>query len=303
MQKLSLTLSTQTYRFILKIISIILRVGAAVAPALSKRLVWHLFCTPYKNPVRKNMLNAKLLSQAKIVDLDFENSFVRTYSWLNKRENCKGKVLLVHGWGTSALSMSCMINSLREFGYDVISFDMPAHGNSPGRQTNLPKMVDSLDIVATRFGCFDAVVTHSFGGIVITNWISKNLNKKQLKTIKQLVLISAPKDMVGTIRQFSKRLDLTQKHNAHIIENVETLTCQPIQNLTITNFLKERDITTLLVHDKNDAWIPLSDSMQAAEEFDHGELFITSKLGHTKLMCSDLVTNRVKEFMTKPRLE
>ncbi|MBL1277137.1 MAG: alpha/beta fold hydrolase [Ectothiorhodospiraceae bacterium] len=298
MHKLFHTLSIQFSGFITKLISIILKVGAFITPTLSKRLVWHLFSTPFKGPVRKNILREKLFSQAKVLDLSFGSSFVRTYSWSCKGKSCKGKILLVHGWGAYALSMACLINPLRELGYDVISFDQPAHGKSPGRQTDLPKMVDSLDIVITQLGAFNAAISHSFGGIVITNWISKNINRGQFNTIKKLVLISAPKDMMATIKQFSKKLDLTSKHNAHIVERVEAITYQPINDLTITGFLKGRGIMNLLVHDENDTWVPLSDSMQAAERVDNGELFITSKLGHTKLMCSDLVIDKIKIFMS-----
>ncbi|HEX8728518.1 MAG TPA: hypothetical protein VF739_07855, partial [Ktedonobacterales bacterium] len=46
------------------------------------------------------------------------------------------RVLLVHGWEGRGMNLGMFIAPLTAAGYQVLALDGPAHGESPGEQTN-----------------------------------------------------------------------------------------------------------------------------------------------------------------------
>jgi len=72
-------------------------------------------------------------------------------------------VLLIHGWEGSASSFTAIARRLLDEGHRVVLFDLPAHGYSPGRKTNLVeigRIIRNLENVEERF---HAIIGHSFG--------------------------------------------------------------------------------------------------------------------------------------------
>jgi pimeloyl-ACP methyl ester carboxylesterase len=297
MDKLSRQFSIILSNFMQKVLALVFGVGAVILPNMSSRLVWRIFCTPPASRSRNNQLKKQLRDEAKTIDMDYEHSFIRTYAWSHRSAAYKGKVALIHGWGSYALSMACLINPLRDSGYDVITFDSRAHGESPGRQSTLPEFVNILDTVVSRLGPVDAALAHSFGSVVITSWISESTRLGQPELVKKLILVSSPKGMKEIVERFSIFLNLPSLHRTFLIKQVEKVTMQPIDALAVTQFLKQRKVKVLLVHDRDDPHVPITDSQQIVEAIDDGELMVTSGLGHTRILCDDVVVQRVVSFL------
>lgn len=298
MNKLSRQFSILMSKLITKILSLVFGAGAVILPNASSRLLWRLFCTPPKNRTRNSHLKKKLRGEAKIIDMDYDHSYIRTYGWLHRSETYRGKVVLLHGWGGHALDMASFINPLRDSGYDVIAFDSRAHGESPGRQSTLPEYVNILDTVVSRLGPVYALLSHSFGGMVATNWISENKRPGQSEPVKKLVLVSSPKGMKEVVKYFSTVLDLPSLHHAYLIKKVESVTKQPIEALAVAKFLNKRGVKTMLVHDETDTWVPISDARKIIEAIDNEELLITSGLGHRQILFNDAVIQRTVSFLS-----
>lgn len=280
-----------------KVLALMFGAGAVLVPHASSRLAWRLFCTPPRTRARIDPLRKKLRDEAESLDIEYEHSFVRTYAWSHRSSEHKGKVALIHGWGGDALDMACFVNPLRVSGYDVIAFDSRAHGESPGRQSTLPEFVDILGAVVSRLGPVDAMLAHSFGSVVVTYWISRDAHLAQRTRVEKLILISSPKGMKEIVERFSSFLKLPPLHRTYLMKQVETVTNQPIEALAVPQFLKRRKLTTLLVHDEDDAWVPIADSQEIAGAIDTGELVVTSGLGHRHILCDDVVIERVIGFL------
>jgi pimeloyl-ACP methyl ester carboxylesterase len=75
-------------------------------------------------------------------------------------------ILLVHGWGGWASRLGAFVRPLVETGRQVVAMDLPAHGSSPGSQTNPFEMAEALLKVAGSAGPIHALISHSFGGLV-----------------------------------------------------------------------------------------------------------------------------------------
>ncbi|MCH8873690.1 alpha/beta fold hydrolase [candidate division KSB1 bacterium] len=88
------------------------------------------------------------------------NTYYTLYSW------GKGpSVLLVHDWGGCGAQMASLAQPLVKAGYQVITFDALAHGDSPGKQTDLSEIVGIIKDIETKFNGFHAIIAHSYGAL------------------------------------------------------------------------------------------------------------------------------------------
>lgn len=81
------------------------------------------------------------------------------YIWQDKTVKPKATVLFIHGWTGRGTQIVNYINELNVKGYRVISFDGPAHSNTPGKQTSLLEFTDVVFALNQHYGKFDAVIT------------------------------------------------------------------------------------------------------------------------------------------------
>lgn len=90
----------------------------------------------YKTPAKE--LPAK--NSASTSTLDMHGLPVMIYRW---GESTK-KILFIHGWSGRGTQCAFFIEPLLDAGYQVISFDSPAHGGSPGSQSSILQFADTL---------------------------------------------------------------------------------------------------------------------------------------------------------------
>ena len=74
-------------------------------------------------------------------------------------------VVLVHGIHSHLGSMVPIAEQLLDLGYEVVLFDMPAHGEAAGSGTDPVQVRDFIRKVCARLGEVHAVVSHSLGGL------------------------------------------------------------------------------------------------------------------------------------------
>jgi len=91
---------------------------------------------------------------------------IQTYIFEPDRRVALGTVLVVHGWTGEASFMTALAEPIRRAGYRVVLFDLPAHGLSGERSTNLIECARATVMVGRQFGPLSAIVAHSFGGMI-----------------------------------------------------------------------------------------------------------------------------------------
>lgn len=84
-------------------------------------------------------------------------------------------VLLVHGVMGRATQLKALSDCIVSKGYSVVTFDLPAHGESTGDTTNTREIMQLLGIVSRKYGPFKSVVAHSFGCIAACCAIEQSL--------------------------------------------------------------------------------------------------------------------------------
>lgn len=249
-----------------------------------------LFTTPFKYPTPKRELTMEKSAQKKslyINDIQ-KNIHVLSYGYSKK------KVLLVHGWAGRSTQLYMLADKLLEKGYMVISFDGPAHGKSDGKRTNMPEFISTITKLNEEFGPFNAAIGHSFGGMSLLNII-----EKEKLNLKCLVTIGAADSVLNVLKNFSKNLNskpklaLKMKHFYESNWNLKLADFDPM------HVAKKVNIPTLVVHDSEDADVPVSSSYNIRQNLQNGTLLITNGLGHTKILRDNNVANTVVNFIQK----
>lgn len=76
-------------------------------------------------------------------------------------------VALAHGWSSRAGHLATFVEPLVGAGHRVVSVDMPGHGASPGRLSNLYRFSRALRALAVRTDGLSAVICRPCGSAVV----------------------------------------------------------------------------------------------------------------------------------------
>jgi pimeloyl-ACP methyl ester carboxylesterase len=191
------------------------RLAGAISPELAGRLALRLFSTPLKTK-RLSPAEARLAQRAKDRLADAERlvitsngSDVIAYRFGKKLAADSQTIVLVHGWMSGARYMLAMVDPLVALGHEVICFDLPAHGESSGKTTNLSACAQALVAVIDHVGGADRIIAHSFGGATTAYALSK-VRPGQLGNSGRITLIASPNQLKIVTERFGAAIGLTQ---------------------------------------------------------------------------------------------
>lgn len=185
------------------------------SPWLAGRAAHVLFTTPLRTG-RMTAAEQRLasradakLSTAKNISFTHQGKRVAAYSF-DREDGGTGKTaVLVHGWMSGARYMLAMVDPLLAMGYRVVCFDLPAHGKSQGRRTNLVDCAKAFDELLDNLGSVDLVIAHSFGGAVTAYMLSR-LRQSGLDPDGKVVLLASPNQLSSVTREFASALGLSE---------------------------------------------------------------------------------------------
>lgn len=201
------------------------------------------------------------------------------------------KALIVHGWSGRATQMYKIINMLRESGYAVISFDAPAHGKSTGTKTMMPEFIKTIEKINEIYGPFHIAIGHSLGGIALLNVQGKN------EIFEKLVVIGTPDSIYNIFNGFVEKLELKPLIAKKLIEVFEKITGKSIFEFHGSTNARKISIPTLVIHDDNDAEVPVTDALNNYKHLQNGKLLRTKGLGHSRLLKNNTVIEAIKDFV------
>ena len=141
---------------------------------LVTKLAAMIFTTPIKHTIPKRELQMdKNSTQVKIIIPTIRKEII-VYQY----GEGKKKVLLVHGWSGRGTQLVKIADELVQMGYQIISFDAPAHGKSQGKNTLMPEFIASILEIEKQFGPFEFAIGHSLGGLILCPTNSRNPSKE-----------------------------------------------------------------------------------------------------------------------------
>lgn len=275
-----MNLALQSYRFKNRLLSMLFPQLAA------KQAVW-TFLTP------RRLIQKQWELEAESSGIRFNiNPEISVIKWLPVTENKSNKpILLVHGWESRATQMFGFVPGLLNKGYQVFAVDMPAHGYSEGSISDANKFVQTILLAQQELGGFDAIIAHSLGAGATSHAISQGLKSNKL------VLISGPSSVETIMRQFSTFIGLNHKASNLFVHFTGEQVGIKASEMDAKTLLHKNDIPTLFIHDENDTIVPISESQRLMLVFTNSELFITTDLGHRKILKSKRVMEKIDQFL------
>ncbi len=258
-----------------------------ISPFIASRFAARIFLTPfgYEMPEREKLMYKK--SKKDLIRIDKINREVMVYHYgLSEK-----KILLVHGWSGSGTQLSKIADQLLKKGYSTVSFDAPAHGKSPGKRTILPHFLETIYHLEKKYGPFEAAIGHSLGGISLLRTTKYGLN------IKKLIIIGTANSITAVTKNFAKNLQLSPKVAKLLKSYFDKRYGQDLNNYSGAVSAKGVKIPTLVVHDKNDVDVHYSCAYEITDALEKGNLMLTEKLGHRKILGDPNVITKIIAFI------
>ncbi|RDH85929.1 MAG: hypothetical protein DIZ80_00180 [endosymbiont of Galathealinum brachiosum] len=206
-------------------------------------------------------------------------------------------VVMMHGWSGSGFQFRKFIPGLVKAGYQVASFDAPAHGVNPGKQTHLLEFCDTLVAIQQQIGKVDTVMAHSFGGMAAVVATQRGFSPKQM------VLIGPHLDAHEMHQTYSDVLNLNPKlaqRFRDIIEQrmIDILEVDDVWNyLSPASLLEENNCKGMLIYDLNDEEIPQHQFKAVDKHWTDCQTIETEGLGHHRILKDKKVIEDVLFFM------
>lgn len=246
-----------------------------------------LFITPIKYKIPKRELEMDQNSVQQTVFIPKINKSVVVYRYGNSEK----KVLLVHGWSGRGTQLVKFADSLISKGYSTISFDAPAHGKSGSKTTLMPEFIASILELEKQFGPFEYAIGHSLGGMSLLNSVKRGLK------LKKLVVIGSGDVIQDILDHFVNQLRLKPIVADRMRIHYEKEFGERMDSFSAHLAAKDINIPTLIIHDENDYEVPIFCGKNIYKYLPNGEMFVTTRLGHRKILGDQTVIEKSLHFI------
>ncbi|MEL6637371.1 MAG: alpha/beta hydrolase [Bacteroidota bacterium] len=260
-------------------------------PRRAAQIAVRLFSTPRKRA--RHQASDALLERAEIFEFLYADQLLKGYQWGTGERT----VLLVHGWESRGTALRSFVPGLLAEGFRVVAFDGPAHGNSGGKETNLPHFGGAIRAIIHRLGGVYGIIAHSFGGASTVFALSKLDPSIQ---IDRLVMVASPSDIRRVLRDF---LDLIQAPKAvdkafwRLLQRKFSLN---IEEVKVSQLYDQVQVDRLLLlHDEADEVVPFAESQDIVRHWPNSRLLSTSGQGHYRLMKRTEVVECIVDFISE----
>lgn len=222
----------------------------------------------------------------------------------NKEEKSSSLIILLHGFLSSKEDLYFIAENLSKKGYDVLSLDVYAHGESDGefKDLTISKCVSDLHDIISSFKEMKTYSTYSLLGYSMGGYIALSYCAKYTD-INSIVLCAPVSDFNNLFKSVEfkewKNNDMLKdkKLGFNIRLNYEFYT----DGLEIFSYerAKEMIVKTLIIHGSEDKVVPLEQSNNLSNSLKHSTLYIVSNAEHDNLFSVDknvieLVSNFLK---------
>lgn len=200
-------------------------------------------------------------------------------------------VLLVHGWGEWAANLGAFIEPLRAAGYRVAGFDLPAHGDSSGTQTDALVNAAAIRDAADFLGGVHAVVAHSMGAHGTTLALHQGLEANA-------VALLAPAVRLYGVDDFGKMFRLPESAVRGLQATIERRYGRSVwDDLSADRLAVDLDTPALIVHDSDDDQISADQGRALADAWKDSRMVETEGLGHGRIIRDESVIEMVVGFL------
>jgi pimeloyl-ACP methyl ester carboxylesterase len=257
-----------------------------VFPKKALALSYAFFSQPQKGKINKEKGIPKTLQDSISETVQHNEHRFQTYVW----EGNENKILLIHGWESNSSRWKKTLPHLQKSGSTIIAVDAPAHGQSNGKEFNVPLYVEFIKIVVERHQP-SIIIGHSIGGIA-------SIYHQYLypeSGIQKMVILGSPSDLKLILDNFMKQLGLNKKVYT-LLENrfLEKFNFK-IEDFSAQKFVANSTIDGLVAHDESDRIIAFDQGKKIADAWKQAVFIPTQGLGHS--LHDDVLYNKITNFL------
>ena len=286
-----------------------MRVLARVSPEGAAAIAERMFLTPRRHP--RPAPEREILAKGRPLFLPTRHGELAAWEW-GPEEPVRfassppfdaPSVLLVHGWEGRGAQLGALVGPLTALGFRVLTFDAPAHGDSPGERSSLFHFAEAISRAGEVLtsapavegsGPFHAIVAHSMGGAA-TLWASRH---GQLA--RRLVLVAPPIDLRDFTRSLSRTLGLPDAVRGRVHQRLGSRFGVPIEAARAERLASEMHGPLLVLHDEDDQEVPIACGEAIVRAWPGAELVRTRGLGHRRILRDAGSLDAVVRFIARP---
>jgi predicted alpha/beta hydrolase family esterase len=256
-----------------------------VHPKKALHLSYSLFTQPRIGQLSKDSLPSILKDTIKESFQHNEHHF-QTYTW----EGNETKILLVHGWESNSARWEKTLPYLQKSGSTIIAIDAPAHGQSSGKEFNVPRYAEFINKAVEKYNP-SIIIGHSIGGAacVYHQYLHPGTS------IEKMVILGAPSDLKTLIDNYVNMLSLNRKMftllEKRYLENFNF----KLEDFSGGAFAKHIEIEGIIAHDTADTVVAYEEGQKIASGWKKGRFITTQDLGHS--MHDDHLYQEIYRFL------
>jgi pimeloyl-ACP methyl ester carboxylesterase len=201
-------------------------------------------------------------------------------------------VLLLHGWEGQAADLAAFAPPLLAAGFQVLAMDLPAHGDSEGRQTHIPHSARALRAVGAALGPLHAVVAHSVGSAVLAEALHAGL------AAGRAVLIAAPAHYAAYARQVGTLAGLDAAGIARLLDLLREPLGIDIHEVSLPRRAATLTQPALFMHSADDRVVAIADSEASAAAWPSARHRRLDGLGHRRILQAPAVVAEAVQFIS-----
>jgi predicted alpha/beta hydrolase family esterase len=256
-----------------------------VHPKKALQLSYDLFTNPRIGQLSKETLPKILQNTIKETFKHNEDHF-QTYTWKGNET----KILLVHGWESNSARWEKTLPHLQKSGSTIIAIDAPAHGQSSGKEFNVPRYAEFINKAVEKYKP-SIIIGHSIGGAacVYHQYLYPETS------IQKMVILGAPSDLKTLIQNYINMLSLNKKMfsllEKRYLENFKI----KLEDFSGGKFAKHIQIEGIVAHDTTDTIVNYKEGEKIANGWEKGKFITTQDLGHS--MHDDTLYQEIYQFL------
>ena len=247
----------------------------------------------FSTPMMKSSIRQKeIFIHAEKLQFPFDGKLVHGFRCNHPQKN---KVLLLHGFSSSAHNFYQYVQPLVEKNYEVLAFDAPAHGASEGKEVNAVVYAGMIKKVMELYGPINGFIAHSFGGIAI----SLAMETIQHDTNIKIALVAPATETTTAVDNAFEMLGLKKgKVRKEFDKIVFEKGGQQTEWFSVRRALHNIKASILWVHDEDDDITPLKDALKVkSDNHPNIKFVITKGLGHRKIYRDQAVIDSIVKFL------
>lgn len=205
--------------------------------------------------------------------------------------------ILLHGWNSNLARLNHFVDILVRHGYRCILFDMPGHGKSSLRHTNMKKNSLAFEAVLEHLNPQQPfnVLTHSFGSAVASFTLANTHYE-----LNHLIYLTALDRIEPIFEELRKRLNLNHAVYSKIINRSNALLKEPLSDLAVVTKTKAVNYKNLsLFHDKHDKILDFKNSELLYEKLENSKLYAYENIGHSRMLSNNDLLRDLEELVKK----